>query len=223
MARLNAEQMENFNGGGTGGGFFSLKNDKDTARVRFLFNGIDDVSNLGLSVHEVQVGDKKRAVNCLREYGGSIEDCPFCRAQIPIRAKYFIPIYNIEQDKVQIWERGKKFGNKLSSLCGRYQNLVSHVFEIERNGMPGDQQTTYEIYETGADNTTLNDFEEVPDALGSVVLNKTFEDMQYFVDRGVFPDDMGNGNNSGIVRRGGDNRAERRTPSNPNGGRGERF
>ena len=222
MARLNAEQMENFNGGGSGGGFFSLKNDKDTAQVRFLFNGIDDVANLGFSVHEVQIGDKKRAVNCLREYGAPVDDCPFCRAQMAVRAKYFIPLYNIDQDKVQMWERGKKFGAKLSSLCGRYPNLVSHIFEIERNGAPGDQQTTYEIYEMGNDDKRLADFEEAPDALGSVVMNKTFEEMQYFLDRGAFPDDMGNNANGGIVRRGGDNRAERRTPANPNG-RGEQF
>ena len=64
MARFRAEESENYGGNG-GGGFFSLKNDGDIGRVRFMYSGIDDVE--GFSVHEVQVDGKKRYVNCLRE------------------------------------------------------------------------------------------------------------------------------------------------------------
>ena len=52
-------------GGQGGGGYFRLKNDHDTAQVRFLYDSIDDVQ--GYAVHEIQVGDKKRYVNCLRD------------------------------------------------------------------------------------------------------------------------------------------------------------
>ena len=37
MARFNVNEVENYGGQG-GGGFFSLKNDKDVATVRFMYN-----------------------------------------------------------------------------------------------------------------------------------------------------------------------------------------
>ena len=42
MARFRASEADNYGGNG-GGGFFSLSNDGDTAQVRFMYNGIDDV------------------------------------------------------------------------------------------------------------------------------------------------------------------------------------
>lgn len=183
MARFRADEVEHYGGQG-GGGYFSLKKDKDTAQIRFLYNGVDDIE--GLSVHKIQIGDKKRYVNCLREYNDPVDACPFCRERMTPAAKLFIPIYNVSQDKIQVWERGKKFFQKMSSLCSRYPDLVSHIFEIERNGVSGDTSTTYEIYEVDQDDTTLDDF-EIPETVGGVVLDKTAEDMEYFLESGEFP------------------------------------
>jgi hypothetical protein len=89
-------------------------------------------------------------------------------------------------DSLMTWERGKKFGSKLTSIVSRYPNTVSHIFEIERNGKAGDTQTTYEIYETGVDEgVRLEDF-EVNDPVGTIILDKTAEEMQNFVDTGDF-------------------------------------
>lgn len=210
MSRFGVNDAEHYGGQG-GGGYFRLANDHDVARVRFLYDGVDDIE--GYAVHEVQINDKKRYVNCLREYGDPISECPFCAAKKFTTVKYFVPVYNIDEDRVQTWERGKKFGQKLSSLCARYPHLFTHTFEIERNGAAGDQQTTYEIYETGSDESvTLSDFDK-PEVLGSHVLDKSASDMEYYLDRGVFPND--GGNNGGFPRRGGsENGVERRTPSN---------
>lgn len=207
MAKFGIGDAEHYGGQG-GGGYFSLKNDKDTARVRFLYDSIEDVE--GYAVHEVEIDGKKRYVNCLREYGAPVSDCPFCEAQKFVAVKYFVPLYNIDTDKLQTWERGKKFGQKLSSMCSRYPHLVSHTFEIERNGKAGEQTTTYEIYETGQDETTIEQF-EVPNPLGSHVLDKTAEEMKEYLRSGYFPD-----NASGIQRRGATQQSvaseERRTP-----------
>ena len=208
MARFNVTDADNYGGQG-GGGYFSLKNNHDTARVRFMYNGIEDVE--AFSVHELDIpGSKKKlAVNCLREYGSPIDDCPFCKAGKPTRVKYYIPLYNISEGRVEIWERGKQFGNKLSSMCSRYKNLVSHIFEIERNGEAGDQQTTYEIYEIEQDNTTLEDLPEVTtEVLGKMVQDRSAEEMQYYLDRNVFPDD-----NSAGINRNSNNEVARRTPA----------
>ena len=188
MARFNATEVENYGGSG-GAGYFSLKNDKDTAQVRFMYNNIDDVE--GYAVHQVEVDDKKRYVNCLREYNQPVSDCPFCEAKNFQLAKLFVPLYDIKDDRVKIWERGKKFFSKIGSICARYSNptVVSHIFEIERNGKPGDQTTSYEIYETDQDNTTMEDLPEKPELLGSLILDKSKEEMQYYLDNGKFPSD----------------------------------
>lgn len=186
MGRFKADEVDNYGGQG-GAGYFSLKNDKDVAQVRFMYSGIEDVE--GIAVHEVEVNGKKRYVNCLRSYNEPIDNCPFCREKHFQTAKLFIPIYNIDEDRIQIWERGKKFFGKMSSICSRYNNLVSHIFEIERNGKPRDTSTTYEIYEVGEDDTTMEDLPELPDIIGSIVLDKSADDMEYYLEAGEFPPD----------------------------------
>lgn len=221
MARFNTETADKYGGQG-GAGYFSLKNDKDTARVRFMYNGIEDVE--GYAVHTVEIDDKKRYVNCLREYDQPIDSCPFCANKKMTTAKIFVPIYNVDENRVQFWERGKKFIAKISSICARYPNVVSHVFEVERNGKKGDQTTTYEIYEVDKDDTTLDDLPEVKDPLGTVILDKSADDMEFFLDNGYFPPDE----DDVPVRRRDRSREEdtrreesgtRRTPA----GRGDRF
>ena len=188
MAQFNVNDADRYGGQG-GGGYFRLVNDKDTAQVRFLYDSIDDVE--GYAVHEITLNDKKRYVNCLREYNDSVEACPFCKANRFVTVKYYVPLFNLDTNRVETWERGKKFGQKLSSLCARYPHLVQHVFEIERNGKVGDTQTTYEIYPLdGVDeDVKLEDF-TVPSPLGSHVLDKSFDELQYFVDHhDTFPED----------------------------------
>lgn len=184
MARFNTETADKYGGQG-GAGYFSLKNDKDVARVRFMYNSIDDVE--GYAVHEVTIDEKKRYVNCLREYNQPKDVCPFCREGKFTTAKLFIPIYNVDEDKVQVWERGKKFISKISSICARYPNVVSHIFEIERNGKKGETTTTYEIYEVDKDDTTLEDLPEANDPLGTIVLDKSADDMDFYLENGYFP------------------------------------
>lgn len=211
MARFNVDEVENYGGNG-GAGYFSLKNDKETALVRIMYNTIDDVE--GYAVHQVEVDGKKRYVNCLREYNQPVSDCPFCEARNFQLAKLFVPLYDIEDDKVKIWERGKKFFSKIGSICARYSNptVVSHIFEIERNGKPGDQTTSYEIYETGQDeDITMEDLPEKPELLGGLILDKSADEMRYYLDNGKFPSD--NEENHVVRRR--ENTSEetpRRTP-----------
>lgn len=209
MASFNVNQADNYGGQG-GGGFFRLANDKDVARVRILYDGINDVT--GYSVHEVELGGKKRYVNCLREYGDPVDVCPFCRNGMFNQVKYFVPLFNMDTNTIQTWERGKKYGSKLTSICSRYPNVVAHTFEIERNGKAGDTQTTYEIYETGlTEGVSLDDF-EVPNPLGTIILNKTADEMETFLNTGDF------GNDGAPVRR--DHSANQQNSSNQqnNGG-----
>lgn len=131
MAKFSVNDAENYGGNG-GGNFFSLKNDKDVATVRFMYNTIEDVE--GYAVHEVEVDGKKRYVNCLRSYNEPVDKCPLCTARYKVLAKLFVMLYDVDAEEVKVWDRGKTFFSKLSSLCARYNPLVSTPFEIERNG-----------------------------------------------------------------------------------------
>ena len=188
MARFDFSDVDHYQTKSSGGGYFSLKNDKDFATVRFLYNNADDIE--GFSVHEVEVGDKRRYVNCLRTYRDPMDMCPLCKAKNQTKAKLFIPLYNEDTEQSQVWERGPKFFAQISGICSRYSRnpIVSQKFEVERNGKPKDTSTTYGIYRTDdeADDKTLDDF-DMPKILGGVVIDATADDMEYYLDNGEFP------------------------------------
>ena len=176
-------------GSGTGTRFFALKDDKDTAQVRFMYSSVDDIECF--AVHQLDVkGEafKKRYVNCLREYRDPLDKCPFCAAKMGTRVKLMVPLYNVDTETVQLWDKGKKFINQLTSLCGRYSSadtpLCAHIFEIERNGKAKDQSTTYSIYEISKDDTILEDLPEFPDVLGSIIEDMSPEDMENYLANG---------------------------------------
>ena len=181
-------------GSSSGGNYFSLKDDGDKAEVRLLGNDMNDFP--GYSVHEVKVTgnngqESRRLVNCLREHNDPVSVCPFCEAKKKIIAKVFIPVYNIEEDEVQIWERGKGFFRTLSTYCSRNPHVVTAMTEITRQGKKGDTSTTYDLYKLDEDEEVkLEDFEDdIPEILGRYVLDKTAEDMEYFLDYGSFPEE----------------------------------
>ena len=187
MARFVAEDADKYGGQG-GGGFFSLTKDGEVKQVRLMYNKAEDVE--GLLVHKVEVNGKERYVNCLRNYDDPLEVCPFCRDKKPVQARIFIPIYNINEDAVQVWDRGKTMFSKIMGLFGRYavkNNLVNNIFEVERHGKANDQKTTYEIYPVEKDETEMEDLPELPDIFGGLVLDKTADEMEYYLETKEFP------------------------------------
>jgi len=207
MGRFSMDEAEHYGGQG-GGGFFSLKNDKECKQVRFMYDNPDQIT--GYVVHEVMVDGRKRYVNCLRSYNEPVDNCPFCKNGKLQQPKYFIPLYDIERDKVVFWERGKKFGAQLAGLIKRTPNLVSQVFEIERNGKPGDTQTTYNFFTIGQpDNTKLTDLPEIPEVIGGIILDKTEAELNSYLTNGVFPYTNDNAQN-GVQR---NEYPQRRTPA----------
>lgn len=185
MATFNSSNAEQYGSNG-GGGFFSLKDDKDTAKIRFMYDGIEDV--IGYSVHQVQVNGKNRYVDCLREPGDAIEVCPLCVQGYKVLAKIFVPLYDMEAKEVKIWDRGKTYLRDLSSLCARYgPSLVAMPFELERNGKKGDTSTKYAAFPLEKDDVTLNELPEVPNIEGTIVLKKSFEELAAFVQTGNMP------------------------------------
>ena len=187
MAEFNINEIDNYGGQG-GGGFFSLKNDKEVATVRFMYNTMDDIKGYG--VHEAEVAGKKRYINCLRGYNQPVDDCPMCAARYRVIAKLFIILFDVETEEVKIWDRGKTFYSKISSLAARYNPLVATPFEIERNGKRGDMKTTYETYPLDSDDTSLEDLPEIPELLGTLILDKSYEELEFFLNNGYFEEDV---------------------------------
>jgi hypothetical protein len=172
----------------SGGNFFKLENDGETAKIRFMYNTIDDVEYT--VVHEIDAGDgKKRFVNCLRSYDEPVDNCPLCAAGSRAKPLLFMPIYNEDAKETQIWQRGRSFEGVISGLCSRYSPLVSTVIEIERHGKKGDKSTTYQPYPGKSDDVTLDDLPEKPDPVGTIVLDKNFDELSYYVEHGSFNDD----------------------------------
>lgn len=219
MGRFTANEIDNYGNSSTSS-YFSLSNDGDVATVRFMYNDMNDI--VGYAVHEVEIDGKKRYVNCIRSYNEPKHNCPLCAHGSMQRAKLYVPLYDCDSGEVKIWERGKTFFQKLSAICARYSNadtpLVAHTFEIERHGKKGETTTQYDIFETGKDDTRLEDLPDIPDVLGSVILDKTYDELTKFVETGSFDD----ASNVGYQRQ-YDEPTGRRTPANSGNRRREVF
>lgn len=206
MAKFNpGTDMENYSVKGSG--YFSLADDGDTAKVRIMYTSADDIE--GYSVHKVSVNGYDRWVNCIREYSDPLDACPLCAARYKLQPRFFVPMYIEEgnnQGEVVMWERGagknNSFYNQLVELCNANNPLVSHIVEIERNGAKGDFSTTYEMYAGEDDGTLPEDLPEVPDPIGTSILDKTYDELLTFVNTGSFevgdnnPVNRGNGGNN---------------------------
>ena len=185
MGRINANDADKY-GSELSGEWFSLKNDHDKATIQFMYDNYDELDVF--ATHKIEVNGKDRHINCLREYGDPIENCPLCEAGFVPKAAMFVLMYQHEDNKVKIWERGKKFRQKLESLFNLYKPLSDYVFNIERLGKPNDKQTAYEVNYVPVDAYDLSDVER-PDLLGGIILDKDYGDLQYFLETGEFPDE----------------------------------
>lgn len=184
MARFSFNEADNYSQANRGS-FFSLKDDGDVARVRFLYGTLDDIS--GYAVYKVDVDGKERWVNSLRAYNDPIDKDPFAMAGMRVQAKMFIPVYNVDTDEVQIWERGKNYFATLAGFANRYNPLYNQVFEIERHGKKGDTKTTYQFYPVDSSSFDINSV-EIPNPLGTIILDKTYDEMAYYVQNERFPE-----------------------------------
>ena len=204
MGKISYKDIGNYASSENNTNFFTLSNDGDSAIVRILADSIDDV--FITPVHEnVDVDGVQRKVNCLRKPNGSIDDCPFCKAGMRVSIKMYLELLVYEQDKkgnptgkytYEIWERGKKYINKITALSARYASkkpLTDMLFEITRNGEKGDQNTSYEIFPITDtefyDICTYNedDLPEPFDPIGKMVMKKDFDEMDYYTKKGKFP------------------------------------
>lgn len=220
MAEFGINDADNYGNAANSGSFFQLKDDKDSAKVRFLYSGIEDVK--GYAVHQVVTGvdangkEKHRYVNCLRNYTDPLDVCPLCKANYKVMPKLFIKLYNEDAQECQLWERGKSYFQKLGNMAARMNPLCNYIVEIVRNGKRGDKNTEYNFWPVpNEDPIDLNDEKyECKDALGTIILDKTADEMEAFLSSGSFPETENNSQPQGNAQHNVQAGVERRTPSN---------
>lgn len=240
MGRVGANAFEQYSDA-TESEWFKLENDKDVARVQFLHSSPTDLDIF--ACHKVATGDYysngnpiEKYVDCKRDYDDPIDMCPFCQAGLKVKPVMIVSMYDHNDKKVKIWERGKTFKQKMDALFNRYGDLRNLVVEIERNGKKGDKQTRYELFQMPeVEPLDVSDIER-QEFIGSLILDWTPDTMQQYLDTGVFPQKEDNSNSrtrtqSQPARRGSGQtmRSEQVTPRASRGGapaprsRGERY
>lgn len=143
------DKFEKYTNSGDGGNdinFFTLKDDGDTADVRFLFTGEMDLDeNYWEVVHklkgELAIDGKQRTVACLKQ------DCPLCKAGDRAFPKIYLPLIDYsDEKKLKVWERGQKFLGHFIKTIERNEPMFQKPMEVVRNGASGNPQTSYTIY-----------------------------------------------------------------------------
>lgn len=201
-----AQQYEESRPSGSSGGlfeFFNLKNDGDFAVVRFLYS---DVSEFDIfTCHNVTINGKYRKVSCIREPHDSTEACPLCASGNNISNRFFIKMLEYRmnasgQMEVHpvVWERSMSYASRLKSMLDEYGPLKDCLFKVKRNGAAGSMDTTYDIlfcspkvYSDASYPMIPNAFEGV-NILGTLVLNKSYQDIETFLATGAFPQNTNN-------------------------------
>lgn len=119
-------------------GMFRLVNDGESADVVFLYRSIKDV--LVAQAHYIKSADYSGYVHCCDK------GCPACAKGIRVQTKLFIPVYNIDKDEIEFWDRSMKFEPRLEKdVFERFPNPSEFVFKITRHGVPNDINTDYNI------------------------------------------------------------------------------
>ena len=120
------------------GNLFTLRNDGDSADVILLYQSKTDV--LVADVHYIKSAEYSGYVHCARK------NCPACQKGIRVQNKLFIPLYNINDGKIEFFDRSTRFEAQLmTDVLDKFPNPSEYVFRITRHGEANSYDTSYEI------------------------------------------------------------------------------
>lgn len=211
MAQLTFEEFEKFNKKEDRNQpqranikYFALKNDNDTAIVRFNIHDLSDITVQ--SVHNIEMKDgantRYGTVSCLREsFNDSTDKCPLCKAGNKVTFKVFIPLVSYNEDEngntvaeAMVWQQGVRIRQTLKSFIEDYGDLSNMLFKITRHGVKGDVNTTYTIlpanpnvYKDSVYVKDFSQFENNPKYLDRFIHERSYEDLETFVATGSMP------------------------------------
>lgn len=176
-------------------GWFSLKNDGDTALVRIMEDSMEGLEIL--TVHPIKLNEKYVKVNCIRELRDPAEKCPLCSRgnEIQQRAYLKLVVYDPEtgEPTPKIWERSASFVKIIQGKLESYGPLSKSLFIIRRCGEKGDLKTTYNIDYAPPQVYPVEKYAPHPEffagytAVGTAVFDKNYDELSYYVSKGEFP------------------------------------
>lgn len=195
MARMTHEDAKQFENRSQFDSF-SLSDDGDSAKVQFLVDSSNDV--LTYTTHEIpmiaQSGrEYKRKVSCLKNHKDDpAGTCPLCDAGKPIKVARYVPMFDIENGKATLWERGPRFcDSQLAGFFSRARangsDIKNLVVEIVRQGKKGDKSTTYALYPMERIEPVDTANVEIPEPEGSLIATWTPAEMENYISNGVVP------------------------------------
>lgn len=195
MPKVNISNMNNYGGGGKYKkiNYLSLPEDGSTAEVHFLIDNEDDLNECLYVTHNVKLKSVPKLrygvrVNCLREYNDPIQNCPFCEAGYQTQISCVLPVYNEDTEQVEFWTRGKREANRILRKISKAKNPFSkYTWELTRIGAAEEKTTDYEYENLGADEDFDMEDLDIPEILGGPVLDKSFDDMEYYLNENDFP------------------------------------
>ena len=177
--------------------YFSLKNDGDSAIVRFMHDTIEsfDVVNC----HDVTVNNQRRRVGCVREKDKPADYCPLCASGNPFKQRMYVHLVEYVKDDngnitpvAKVWDRPVSYAYKLRDYLNNYGNLSDVIFTVKRNGAAGDLSTTYtempgmpNMYP--AEKYPKIEFPSDYQALGIAVMKKSVDEIRAYLETGSFP------------------------------------
>ena len=125
-------------------------NNGEEAVVRFMYDSSSEFNIF--TYHHMQIGDKRRKIDCLRNPHDPVELCPLCASGNKAQRRFFIKLlqYVRQEDGTikavpKIWERSDVYATTLNNLFNEYGNISDCVFKVKRNGASGDVNTSYDI------------------------------------------------------------------------------
>lgn len=189
MAKFNVNEADNY--GGSAAGYFSLKDDGDSAIVRFMYNQVDDID--GYAVHRIDIGNgRNRYISCLREdYNEPMDNCPLCANRNFQQAKFFFNLFDCETEEVKLWERGKNILKSLIPVLNEINGPICGTpIKVTRHGVAGDQYTKYDFELLESDSCTLKDLPECinpMDPKDGIILSYSIDELDTYVKTGRLP------------------------------------
>ena len=191
-------------------GFFKLPKDGDEALVRI---NLSDINSLDFAnVHKPAFGKKFEGlgtgftpVSCLNEVGSYSDNCPFCKAVAAgndtigkavksVYVKMLVAYKDASTGQWSaavpvVWERPAGFSKELAAKLTDYKDLTQHVFKVRRIGTSTDTRYSLDYIPmldkpelVSTDFSAFNNF----DIAKHSYWVKPAEDIQCFVDNGVF-------------------------------------
>ena len=123
--------------------FFYLDDDEASARVRFLVPIVDAyLSDYTFAAHLIHPSED----NPYHYAQCAVNNCKYCEAGSRILTRTFIPLYNYETDRIEIWDRDQSvIGLTIEPLYNRYSSIPSKMFRITRHGKLFDKSTYYAV------------------------------------------------------------------------------